>query len=496
MQQAAVSAEGSMQSNVLPQQEAAATRGLSDAVQSLTTLVQDLATHQRQQSEKMGRLEAMVMQQTATTYRYVPTSSQGSGNGAATQYRKSVPLLLGTNVIRASKQDLEKRLGREFPSCLKDEHPAWHAAYQQVRVKSPGREPKTVSQVRYAGKQPVKIKPGEHRCITVKAPWSRDRSPYTVLIGPPDGKQFIKNMVVEEAVADVVHGRTLVHLYNQSTYNIVIKRGQTVASISALSSVETVVPSDPTPDLGSTAGSSHDQQSSSPPDKAPVQSDIPEMDLKEAAVLNQEQQEKLEELLRRNSDVFSVNQFDLGCTSAVKHEIPLIDNKPMRQPYRRIPPAQFQEVRRHLQDMVEAGAIRSSQSPYASPIVVARKKDGSIRVCIDYRQLNAKTVRDAFPMPRIEEALDALGDAEFYSTLDLTSGYWQVEVAEHDKPKTAFTTPMGLFECNRMPFGLQNAPATFQRLMTHCLGDLNFSAVLIYLDDVIVFSRTLEEHQV
>lgn len=366
----------------------------------------------------------------------------------ATQYRKSVPLLLGTNVIRASKQDLEKRLGREFPSCLKDEHPAWHAAYQQVRVKSPGREPQTVPQVRYAGKQPVKIKPGEHRCITVKAPWSRDRSPYTVLIGPPDGKQFIKNVVVEEAVADVVHGRTLVHLYNQSPYNIVIKRGQTVASISALSSVETVIPSDPTPDLGSTAGLSHDQQSSSPPDKAPVQSDIPEMDLKEAAVLNQEQQEKLEELLRRNSDVFSVNQFDLGCTSAVKHEIPLIDNKPMRQPYRRIPPTQFQEVRRHLQDMVEAGAIRSSQSPYASPIVVARKKDGSIRVCIDYRQLNAKMARDAFPMPRIEEALDALGDAEFYSTLDLTSGYWQVEVAEHDKPKTAFTTPMGLFECN------------------------------------------------
>ncbi len=122
------------------------------------------------------------------------------------------------------------------------------------------------------------------------------------------------------------------------------------------------------------------------------------------------------------------------------------------------------------------------------------KKDGSLRLCIDYRKLNSCSTRDAFPLPRIDEALEALGQAKYFSTLDLISGYWQVEVAEQDKHKTAFSTPMGLFEANRMPFGLQNAPSTFQRLMTSCFGDLNFTHLLIYLDDIIIFSKSFNEH--
>ncbi len=145
-------------------------------------------------------------------------------------------------------------------------------------------------------------------------------------------------------------------------------------------------------------------------------------------------------------------------------------------------------------EMETAGVIRPSKSPYASPVVVVTKKDGSLRLCIDYRKLNSCSTRDAFPLPRIDEALEALGQAKYFSTLDLTSGYWQVEVAEQDKHKTAFSTPMGLFEANRMPFGLQNAPSTFQRLMTSCFGDLNFTHLLIYLDDIIIFSKSFNEH--
>lgn len=144
--------------------------------------------------------------------------------------------------------------------------------------------------------------------------------------------------------------------------------------------------------------------------------------------------------------------------------------------------------------MEEAGVIRPSKSPYASQMVVVVKKDGSLRICVDYRKLNLYSTRDAFPLPRIEDALEALGQSKYFSTLDLTSGYWQVEVAEQDKHKTAFSTPMGLYEANRMPFGLQNAPSTFQRLMTCCFGDLNYINLLIYLDDIIVFSKTFEEH--
>ena len=122
------------------------------------------------------------------------------------------------------------------------------------------------------------------------------------------------------------------------------------------------------------------------------------------------------------------------------------------------------------------------------------KKDGSTRICVDNRRLNSCSTRDAFLLPRIEDALEALGQAKYLSTLDLTSGYWQVEVAEQDKHKTAFVTPMGLYEANRMPLGLQNAPSTFQRLMTCCFGDLNCSHLLIYLDEIIIFSKTFEEH--
>lgn len=124
-----------------------------------------------------------------------------------------------------------------------------------------------------------------------------------------------------------------------------------------------------------------------------------------------------------------------------------------------------------IKQLLDSKVIRESSSPYASPIVLVQKKSGELRMCVDYRQLNAKTRKDAYPLPRIEESLDALAGAQWFSTLDLASGYNQVPVAERDKAKTAFCTPFGLFEFERMPFGLCNAPGTFQRLMERIFGD-------------------------
>ena len=153
------------------------------------------------------------------------------------------------------------------------------------------------------------------------------------------------------------------------------------------------------------------------------------------------------------------------------------------------------EVREHLKLMLEAGAIHPSNSPWCNAVVLVRKKDGSLRFCIDFRRLNSLTRKDSHPLPRIGETLDSLVGSAYYSTFDLTSGFWQVPMAEESKQFTAFTLgSMGLFECERMPFGLCNAPATFQRLMQNCLGELNLTYCLIYLDDVIVYSKTPQEH--
>ncbi|PIK37872.1 hypothetical protein BSL78_25295 [Apostichopus japonicus] len=158
------------------------------------------------------------------------------------------------------------------------------------------------------------------------------------------------------------------------------------------------------------------------------------------------------------------------------------------------PPCQFEEVQEHVRKLLAKGVIKPSTSPYASPVVLVRKTDGTLRLCVDYRKLNGKTRKDAYPLPRIQESLDALTNAKWFSTIDLISGYHQVEMAEEDAQKTAFITPFGLYQYVRMPFGLCNALGTFQRLMQACLGDQYFQSLLCYLDDILVYSSTFEDH--
>jgi hypothetical protein len=214
----------------------------------------------------------------------------------------------------------------------------------------------------------------------------------------------------------------------------------------------------------------------------------------DSSILSEDQKVKVQSLIEEWSDIFSKNDLDIGLTSVVKHNIRIDDEQPFKQRHRKIPPAMYKEVRLHLKELLEAGVIRKSHSPWASNIVLVRKKDQSLRLCVDYRQLNKRTIKDAYALPRIEDILEGLGGAKYFSVLDMKSGYYQVEIAEECKPMTAFTVgPLGFYEYNRLAFGLSNAPATYQRLMEECLEDLNAGEdkiCQIYLDDVIVVSKT------
>ncbi|XP_043984521.1 uncharacterized protein LOC122838162 [Gambusia affinis] len=194
-------------------------------------------------------------------------------------------------------------------------------------------------------------------------------------------------------------------------------------------------------------------------------------------------------------EVFSHHDMDFGCTDAVKHTIRLNDETPFKHRARPIHPQDLEAVREHLRDLFGAGIIRESKSPFSSPIVVVRKRNGSVRLCIDYRKLNLQTIKDAYALPNLEESFCALTGSKWFTVLDLKSGYYQIEMAEEDKAKTAFVTPLGFWEWNRMPQGITNAPSTFQRLMERCMGDLHLKEVLVFLDDIIIFSATLEEHE-
>ena len=203
------------------------------------------------------------------------------------------------------------------------------------------------------------------------------------------------------------------------------------------------------------------------------------------------QQEDMQALLQRYADGFATGS-STGRTNLVTHRIDTGDAPPIKARPHRQNPASHQVIRENVQSMLASGIIQPSGSNYASNVVLVKKKDGTMRVCIDYRPLNAVTCKDSYPLPRTDEVLNELAKAQWFSKLDLKSGYWQIVVDPEDRHKTAFMTRDGLYEF--MPFGLTSAPATFQRLMDRVLSDLLWHKVMVYLDDIIIYSETWQQH--
>lgn len=210
--------------------------------------------------------------------------------------------------------------------------------------------------------------------------------------------------------------------------------------------------------------------------------------------LSENQKKQFENFLIKNQNVFSKNSTDIGLCKLIKHKIDVRDSRPIKQAPRRIPVHYRSKVYEMLEDMKKQKVIEPSCGPWASPIVLIPKSDGSLRFCIDYRKLNEVTKKDSIPLPLIEDIFDAVAGSSWFSVIDLKSGYWQVELDPDDKEKTAFCIGSELWQFRVLPFGLCNAPATFIRLMNLIFHDFSSKFCLVYLDDIIIFSNSFEDH--
>ena len=402
-----------------------------------------------------------------------------------------VSCLLGTNALRASRDRIHTMFGKNFIGKVKEMSTPYFLAFQVLNCDGLDLADETgyVGNIRFEGRKPLTINPGQRMEVTASAPeCTRGRS-FIVLVEGYDDSNGIK---VDAAFSPVENEEVTISITNVSTNTMTLKRNTPLGKLEIATQLPEI--------QNATDGEQVELEDSTSSQEIlvnifsqEVKTQIPDLNLP-TSELSPPEMKALEELLQRNEDVFSKGPEDFGCTDTIVHDIPLIDPTPFRMPYRRISPSDFSEVKDHLKELQAAEIIKPSKSPFASPIVIVRKKDGRIRLCVDYRKLNTRTVRDAFPLPRIEESLDVLRKAKYFTSLDLMSGYLQVQVAHKEQQKTAFTTPMGLYEYTRMPFGLMNAPATFQLLMNTVFADMHLSELLIYLDDVIICSATLEEH--
>ncbi|XP_049332461.1 retrovirus-related Pol polyprotein from transposon opus [Astyanax mexicanus] len=400
-----------------------------------------------------------------------------------------VPGVLGMNVIRECYREL---FGQHGPALF-DLPPVVHASppwQQALQYCHQGLdEPSSLTGVaKVRGGRPIRIPAGTFKMIAATCSSQLSEHANGVLIEPSDTVGVLPDgLLVAVSLVKVVRGTVYVPLVNVGCVSVALPPH---CPLGVLTSVQVVsLPDGVTEEVSQPSVYARVQTQVAQPSS--VLEQIGALDL---SVLSQVDQEKVRSLLYKHSAVFSSFEGDIGCTNLISHDIPLLDDVPVRQRYRRIPPSDYDAVKAHIHQLLENQVIQESCSPYASPIVLVKKKDGTLRMCVDYRQLNAKTRKDAFPLPRIEETLDALSGAQWFSTMDLASGYNQIPVTESDRPKTAFCTPFGLFHFTRMPFGLCNAPSTFQRLMERMFGDQNCQSLLLYLDDIIVFSSDLDQH--
>jgi transposase InsO family protein len=406
-----------------------------------------------------------------------------------TRYSRNVPLLIGTNVL--------SRLLGSGSACglptnlLQMRH--------SIQTQETFCEPATgrLGDVTVLSRRAIHVKPGETVMVSGVSRTKSMGKAYPALADAPDNQGSLPAGILVNSSLVTMSGRPTcrvkVPVCNMTRRTVTICHKAQLATLYLPKWIRPVGTDTPS-DSGVNVQSKTSVSSPESVDRA-FMADPGLKDLTFDKSLSVMWQDRAKSLLLEHRDVFSQHDLDVGETSEVQHRIRLTNDTPFKERARPIPPGDLNDARRHIQDLLDVGIIKASNSPYASPIVLVRKRDGSIRLTVDYRKLNKLTVKDAYNLPRIEDAFTKLSGAKWFSTMDLKSGFYQVRMHPDDRDKTAFVSPLGFYEFNRMPQGITNAPATFQRLMENCVGSLNLQQALAFLDDLIVFSKTLEEHE-
>lgn len=391
-------------------------------------------------------------------------------------YNQKVPVLLGTNILHHLLTDIHTNYGDRYLQTAKL-HTPWYLAFRSMtlQAKELRKQQNRLGIVKSAEVRPVVIPPNSSVTISGYIHRAIPHQTTPALLQATTDSNIPSDLDIQPTIINYSYpARNLVKVCidNVTTRTVQIQPRSTLCEIQPVVIEDLNI-------CNAAQATDH----------------LLELIKLERETLTTNQIQLSEKLLLTYTDVFSKSDTDIGCTQMVRHQIELQDDTPFKQRPRRIPPSMFSEIKQHLKQLLDGGIIRKSKSSWSSNVVLCRKKNNELRMCVDYRQLNQRTKKDSYALPRIEDILDALSGNKYFTILDMKSGYHQIEVHEDHKDRTAFTVgPLGFFEYNRMPFGLVNAPATYQRLMEQCFEGLHLDICYIYLDDIIIFSKTFEEH--